>query len=128
MQKAENALVYRFLSKHPIRHAAEFDVVFKLGKRFSSACFVLIGLRTDRGYPRLGMVINKKNCALSVDRNRIKRVIREKFRLSQHLLLSVDVIVQLRSSSEKISDQEQNECLEKLFSQLIAHCDGSSSN
>ena len=81
-----------------------------------------------RDYPRLGMLISKKNCRLAVDRNRIKRMIREHFRLAQHTLVGMDVVVMLRSSTEKITDQEHEPCLQKLFLQLKTLCAGLSSS
>lgn len=123
-----NTKTFEFLSKQHIRHASEFDTVFKRGKRVASGCFVLCYLMMEHDYPRLGMVISKRNCALAVNRNRIKRIIREQFRLKQHALPGIDLVVFQKSSSKKISDQEQGECIEKLFSQLIVHCSGSSSN
>lgn len=117
-----------FASKQHIRHASEFDAVFKHGKRVSSGCFVLHYLVVERDYPRLGMVVSKRNCALAVNRNRIKRIIREQFRLKQYTLPGIDLVVLLKSSTKKIRDQEQTEWLEKLFSELIVRCSGSSSN
>jgi ribonuclease P protein component len=120
--------VYRFLSKHHIRVARDFDAVFKQGKRLVDSCFAFHFLKVERDYPRLGMVISKRNCALAVNRNRIKRLIREEFRLNQHTISNIDLVVALKSPSKKMSDQELSECVKKLFSQLIARCDGSSSN
>ena len=108
-----------------IRRAAEFDAVFKRGKRLFSACFALCYLKTERDYPRLGMMISKKQCALAVRRNRIKRITREHFRLHQQELTGFDVVVWLRSSTKAISDQEQTECLKNLFAQLLTQCGGS---
>jgi len=82
----------------------------------------------ERDYPRLGIVVSKRNCALAVNRNRIKRIIREQFRLKQHALHGIDLVVLLKSSTKKIGDQEQAEWLEKLFSQLIVHCSSPSLN
>lgn len=123
-----NTKTFGFLSKQHIRHAREFDAVFKHGKRVSSGCFVLCYVKIERDYPRLGMVVSKRNCALAVNRNRMKRLIREQFRLKQHALLGIDLVVLLKSSTKKIRDQEQTEWLEKLFSELNVHCSGSSSN
>lgn len=123
-----NTKAFGFLSKQHIRHASEFDAIFKRGKRVSSGCFVLRYLKIERDYSRLGMVISKRQCALAVNRNRIKRVIREQFRLKQHALQGIDLVVLLKSSTKKIRDQEQAEWLEKLFSQLIVHCSSCSSN
>lgn len=119
--------MFRFLSKHHIRKSTEFDAVFKQGTRLGGRCFAFHFIKTEREYPRLGMVISKRNCALAVHRNRIKRIIREQFRLNQQSLSGIDLVVALKSPIKKISDQEQSECIKKLFLQLITHCDGSAS-
>ena len=117
---------FGFLSKQRIRSAAEFQIVFKQGKRFFEGCFACHVLKTDRDYARLGVVINKRNCRLAIDRNRIRRQVREQFRLMQHQFAGMDVVIALKSSVEKITDQEQAQCIEKLLLQLVAHCDSSS--
>ena len=117
---------FGFLCKQRIRRAAEFQIVFKQGKRLFEACFLCYVLKTDRDYARLGVVTNKRNCRLATDRNRIRRQIREQFRHIQHQLAGMDVVIALKSSVEKITDQEQAQCIEKLLSQLVARCDTSS--
>jgi ribonuclease P protein component len=49
--------------------------------------------RRDSGSPRLGMLISRKHAARAVVRNRIKRCIREAFRLEQERLGPLDVLV-----------------------------------
>jgi ribonuclease P protein component len=108
-----------------IRHQSEFDAVFKRGSRFLSDCFALHYLKMDRDYPRLGMVISKRNCRLAVHRNRLKRLIREHFRLNRAKLPGFDFVVLLKSSTEKMSDLERVSCIENLFSELMARVSGS---
>lgn len=110
-----------------IRHPSEFNAVFKRGSRFLSDCFALHYLKIEQDNPRLGMVISKRNCRLAVHRNRMKRLIREHFRLNQQQLSNFDFVVLLKSSSEKMSDLELKQCVENLFTQLMARCSGSSS-
>lgn len=43
--------------------------------------------------PRLGIVVAKRNVKLAVKRNKLKRMIRESFRLQQQLLMGLDVVV-----------------------------------
>ena len=43
-------------------------------------------------HPRLGFVIAKKKVKLAVDRNRIKRVIKDCYRLNQHELPNIDIV------------------------------------
>ncbi|WP_101758648.1 ribonuclease P protein component [Oceanicoccus sp. KOV_DT_Chl] len=64
--------------------------------------------------PRLGLVIAKKNVRLATQRNRIKRIIRESFRLQQYQLGGVDIVVLARRGL----DQLDNSDLHQLFNQL----------
>lgn len=47
----------------------------------------------DAGPPRLGMLVTRKHAARATDRNRLKRCIREAFRLEQERLGALDVLV-----------------------------------
>jgi ribonuclease P protein component len=43
--------------------------------------------------PRLGVLVSRKHAARAIERNRIKRCIREAFRLEQEHLRGVDILV-----------------------------------
>lgn len=43
--------------------------------------------------PRLGLAIGKKNCRLAANRNRLKRIIRESFRVHRERLPAIDIVV-----------------------------------
>jgi ribonuclease P protein component len=49
--------------------------------------------RRSAGKPRLGILVTRKHAAAATDRNRIKRCIREAFRLEQETLGPVDLLV-----------------------------------
>jgi ribonuclease P protein component len=49
--------------------------------------------RRESGPARLGMMVTRKHAARATDRNRVKRCIREAFRLEQEQLASLDVLV-----------------------------------
>ena len=49
--------------------------------------------RRDAGAARLGILVSKKHAARAVERNRIKRCIREAFRLEQEALGALDLLV-----------------------------------
>ena len=49
--------------------------------------------RRAAGKPRLGILISRKHARAAVERNRIKRCIREAFRLEQEGLGPVDILV-----------------------------------
>jgi ribonuclease P protein component len=68
----------------------------------------------NKAGPRLGLVIAKKNAKHAVQRNRIKRIARETFRLQQHKLDSIDTIILARRGLDKID----NAALKLMFNQL----------
>jgi len=49
--------------------------------------------RRETGAARLGMLVSRRHAARAVERNRIKRCIREAFRLEQERLGALDVLV-----------------------------------
>jgi ribonuclease P protein component len=63
------------------------------GTRRSLGGFVFYYQRRAEGPPRLGILISRKHAAAAVERNRIKRCIREAFRLEQQSLGAIDVLV-----------------------------------
>ena len=75
----------------------QFKAVFDSAAHKVSSKYALLLARDNQlGHPRLGLVIGKKNVKLAVDRNRIKRQIRESFRHSQHQLPGVDIVIVAR--------------------------------
>jgi len=49
--------------------------------------------KRDSGPPRLGMLVTRRHAARATVRNRVKRCIREAFRLEQENLGSLDILV-----------------------------------
>lgn len=73
---------------------ADFERLLREGSRRSIAGFTFyVGRRPEGEPPRLGILVSKKHSALSTVRNRIKRCIREAFRLEQEKLGAIDVLV-----------------------------------
>ena len=67
----------------------------------------------------LGLAIAKKRVKLAVQRNRIKRQIRESFRLNQHNLPHIDMVVMVKSGTDKLENKEINQQLEKIWRKII---------
>ena len=55
--------------------------------------YVFYMARREGGAARLGMLVSRRHAARAVERNRIKRCIREAFRLEQENLGALDVLV-----------------------------------
>ena len=72
--------------------------------------------RSGAPTPRLGILISRKHAAAAVERNRIKRCIREAFRLEQEKLQGMELLVRppygVRASRATVS--ELRELLRRL--------------
>ncbi|EAR20780.1 Ribonuclease P protein component, partial [Nitrococcus mobilis Nb-231] len=62
---------------------AEYARVFAGARRVADCYFTVLVIRNDHDRARLGVTVSKKTAPLAVVRNRIKRRIREAFRLHQ---------------------------------------------
>ncbi|WP_151442001.1 ribonuclease P protein component [Halomonas lysinitropha] len=71
-----------------------------------------------RGYPRLGLIFSKKNVRRAVDRNRLKRIVRESIRLQQHRLPSVDIVVLARRGVHELDNATVHRQLHGMWRRL----------
>lgn len=70
----------KFSRQSRLLKPVQFRSVFKEPIRSDDHYFRVLARANDNTLHRLGMAVSKKACARAVDRNRIKRVIRECFR------------------------------------------------
>ena len=68
--------------------------------------------------PRLGLVIAKKSVKHAVQRNRIKRLARESFRMQQCQLQDVDAIVLARRGLDQLDNTHLRSLFDRLWLQL----------
>ena len=67
-------------------------------------------------YPRIGYSIPKRGTKLAFRRNRLKRLVKEAFRLNAHQLPMMDLIVLVQNESQ---DEVLSATLDSGFSKLI---------
>lgn len=105
-------------SDHRLKNAREFDAVFKRASfRASSAEFLVLAIRNPHAISRLGMVVSKKTAGTSVNRNRIRRLIREAFRLKFDRS-GLDVVVVARPPVRRQDNARILAALERLWGSL----------
>jgi len=61
------------------------------------------------GFPRLGLIVPKRVFPRAVDRNRMKRVLRELFRREQERLGNRDILIRL--SAKEVALPEVERCI-----------------
>ncbi len=76
-----------------MRQKAQFERLLQHGIRRSKAGYTFFVERRETGAARLGILITRRHARLATQRNRIKRCIREAFRLEQNNLQSIDLLV-----------------------------------
>jgi ribonuclease P protein component len=105
----------KFRRSFRLKKRREFERVYRNGKKYWNKTFVVYILPNKTNITRLGLTVSKK-VGNSVKRNRVKRLIRESFRLSQEQILpgyDIVVIAQPRAYSLKYK-QLQSELLSLL--------------
>ncbi|GAA5131027.1 ribonuclease P protein component [Thalassotalea piscium] len=96
-----------------------FKSVFSNPTRFSSKHFTILITKNCDNNNRLGLAIAKKRVKLAVQRNRIKRITRESFRLNQTTIPNIDIVVMVKSGIDKLENHEINHQIEKIWQKII---------
>ncbi len=97
---------------------SQFNPVFQEANYKLSSATVLI-LARKSSMTRLGVVVAKKNIKSAVQRNRIKRLIRESFRLRKQEFDTIDLVVLVRRGLDQMENLEILNQLNKLFDDLL---------
>jgi len=72
----------------------------------------------DLSDSRLGIIVAKKNVKLAVQRNRIKRLLRESFRCKRESIPNIDIVVLAKKSVDKLNNTACSEELDYLWRKL----------
>jgi ribonuclease P protein component len=87
---------YAYSRKLRLQHARQFDAVYAAKVRETRGPLMIYAIPNSLSHPRLGLSVGRK-VGTAPKRNRIKRLIREAFRLMQHdLPRGYDLVVNVR--------------------------------
>ncbi len=101
-------------------NSSDFQTVFDDAPlRASHQVFLFLARLNNLSHPRLGLVIAKKHIRRAVDRNRVKRLIRETFRVKQQQLKGIDVIVLSRKGMNDLANAALVEQLNLQWQRLL---------
>lgn len=109
-----------------LRRKSDFEAAYARGRRFGDGFFAVTAKPNGIDGPRLGLAVSVKNAGSAVERNRLRRTIRESFRLHQHQLPAVDLIVSARGRARDAAGAELRASLIALWKKVTEQCATSS--
>jgi len=110
-----------FPPRRRLRRKIDFDATYATGRRFGDGFFGIVARANVEG-PRLGMAVATKVAGSSVERNRIRRLIRESFRLRQRQLPALDIVVSARARVRGARNAELTASLDTLWDRVTEQC------
>jgi len=110
---------YSFPATKRLRKGAEFGRVFAEPLRSADRYFTVLARANAVGNARLGLTISRRAAKRAVDRNRLKRVARETFRLEPELP-PCDFVVLAKAPAATASGAELRRSLAHHFKHLAA--------
>jgi ribonuclease P protein component len=108
---------FSFTYRDRLLNASQFTRVFDKATKSSSDFFTILSRENTAGQPRLGIVAAKRRAKRAVDRNIIKRIIRESFRLNKATLPTNDYVVILKRPIKIINRTNLRLQIETLWKQ-----------
>jgi ribonuclease P protein component len=110
-----------FSGAHRLRQKSQFDLVYREGKRLGDKNFLVLTRENLTTHARLGLSISAKAAGNAVNRNRVKRTVRESFRLNQHRLPAVDVVVNARPGTQSAANKSLASSLQHVWDKLAGY-------
>jgi len=117
---------YRFPRRARLLNGRDFQNVFRRNTCKSTDRKLAV-LARPNGLPhaRLGLAISKRVDKTAVGRNRIKRLVRASFRLNQHALAGLDIVVLGRDGAPGSTNAQLHSSLQAHWQRLIKRCERS---
>jgi len=108
--------IFSFQKKEKIRKKQDFEIIFLKGERIKNSYFGTVLKANTLNYRRIAVIVKKKEYRQAHTRNKIKRRIREIYRLNKEKFpVNTDCIIIVKKHADNLSYQElQN----KLFDLL----------
>ena len=110
---------HKFSRKLRLLLPSDYKFVFNQPVRSSDKLLTILAKKNPaQNQPRLGLAVAKKSVKAAVHRNRIKRLVREFFRLNQDRIACADYVLLVRNGIDKMDNKVITQSLSKQFNYL----------
>lgn len=111
---------YSFTRAERILKSKDFALIRKEGKRVASKNFVIFLKANSLGIRRLGLAVSTK-VGGAVQRNRIKRLLRECFRLNKEIFPpSMDIFISVKQGFNPVGYKDVEAEIKSVISGLVS--------
>jgi len=113
---------YKFQPELRLLNKKDYSHVFDKALKLNNKAFTLLARENNLSHPRLGLIIAKKNIKLAYQRNGIKRLLREHFRLQQKEYANFDLVVLTRRDIALLNKTDIIGYRNDLFARFCKRC------
>lgn len=114
---------FSFTKEDRILKRPEFIELTRSGRKVQNDCFIAFFKPGRLDHSRLGITVTRK-VAKAARRNRVKRLIREHFRLHRrHLKQNWDINIVAKKKAADLSAEKVYSSLQDLFEQIVNSVD-----
>ena len=100
---------------YPLKKNEDFRTVYKSGRSRANRYFIMYTLSNSHDYNRIGISVSKK-VGNSVQRHRIKRLVKESYRLHEEMFNSgLDIVVIARNGAADLGYKDVESALLHLL-------------
>lgn len=119
MSESKNNPQQQFSRNLRLLLPADYKFVFNQSIRSSDKLLTILAKKNaEQDNPRLGLAVAKKSVKTAVQRNRIKRLCREFFRLHKTKIACADYVILVRNGIDKMDNNVITASLAKQFNYL----------
>ncbi len=117
-RKDGRGLPFKLPERSRLRGQAAFERVYEGPRKCASQYFVVLSRHSQQPFPRIGIVMPRHRMPRAVDRNAVRRIVRESFRLQQSPLKGFDIIVLIRTKCTPLNKLALRKDIDFLWQKL----------